>query len=150
MREPTEIRQSAAMRIYLVFLGLLYFLFVGNLLVPYGIRSGSDILFTLLFGVVWLALIARIALLRILADQAGLHVRNVFRTQHYRWEEVEDFRLGRPMSGLPLGWVIYVLLTNEEVVTLDATSSNWRLPFGGRARADQFLNTLREWLPPRN
>jgi Bacterial PH domain len=150
MREPTEIRQSAAMRVYAVFLCLLYFLFVGMLLVPHGIGSGSEALFTLFFGVVWVAFIARSALLKILADQAGLHVRNFFRTQHFRWEEVEDFRLGRPMSGLPLGWVIYALLRNGEVVTLEATSSNWRLVFGGRARAEQFLNTLREWLPPRN
>jgi hypothetical protein len=132
MRDPTEIRQSAAMRVYAVF------------------GSGSEALFTLFFGVVWVAFIARSALLRILADQAGLHVRNFFRTQHFRWEEVEDFRLGRPMSGLPLGWVIYALLRNGEVVTLEATSSNWRLRFGGRARAEQFLNMLREWLPPRN
>lgn len=58
MRKPTEIRQPAAMRIYFVFFGLLW---VGTLLVPYGIRSGSDALVILLFGVVGVAFIARTA-----------------------------------------------------------------------------------------
>ena len=147
MRKPTEIRQPAAMRIYFVFFGLLW---VGTLLVPYGIRSGSDALVILLFGVVGVAFIARTASLRVIADESGLHVRNFFRTQHLGWEEIEDFRLGRPMSGLPFGWVIHALLTNEEVVTLDVTASNWSLAFGGRAKREQVLNTLREWLPPRN
>jgi hypothetical protein len=147
MRNATEIRQPAAMRIYFVFFGLLW---VGALLVPNGIRSGSDALLILLVGVVGVAFIARIASLRVLADESGLHVRNFFRTQHFPWEEIEDFRLGRPMSGLPFGWVIHVLLTNEEVVTLDVTASNWSLAFGGREKREQVLNTLREWLRPRN
>lgn len=146
MRQPTEIRQPTAMRIYFVFFGLLW---VGALLVPYGIRWRSDALVILLFGVVGIAFIARIASLRVLADESGLNVRNFFRTQHFRWEEVEDFRLGRPMSGLPFGWVIHALLTNDEVVTLDVTASNWILAFGGRAKREQVLNTLREWLPRR-
>jgi Bacterial PH domain len=147
MREPTEIRQPAAMRIYFVFFGLLW---VGALLVPYGIRSGSDALLIPLVGVVGVAFIARIASLRVLADESGLRVRNFFRTQHFPWEEIEDFRLGRPMSGLPFGWVIHVLLTNEEVVTLDVTASSWSLVFGGREKREQVLNTLREWLRHRN
>jgi hypothetical protein len=100
-----------------------------------------------LFGVVGIAFIARIASLRVLADESGLNVRNFFRTQDFGWEEFEDFRLGRPMSGLPFGWVIHALLTSEEVVTLDVTASNWILAFGGRAKREQVLNTLREGSP---
>jgi hypothetical protein len=59
-------------------------------LVPYGIRSGSDGILILLLSVVGVAFIARIASLRVLADELGLQVRNFFRTQHFRWDEVED------------------------------------------------------------
>jgi hypothetical protein len=73
-----------------------------------------------------------------------------FRTQHFRWDEVEDFRLGRVMNGLPFGWVIHALLRNEEVVTLDVAAYSWSLTFGARAKREQILNRLREWLPSRN
>lgn len=147
MREPTQIQQPLAMRIYCLLFGLLW---VGTLLVPYGIRSGSDGILILLFSVVGVTFIARIASLRVLADESGLHVRNFFRTQHFRWDEVEDFRLGRIMNGLPFGWVIHALLRNEEVVTLDVAAYSWSLAFGARAKREQILNRLREWLPPRN
>jgi hypothetical protein len=146
MREPTLIRPPAAFRIYCVVFALIW---VGTLLVPYGIRSGSDAILKLLLGVVGAAFITRTATLKVLADELGLHVRNIFRTQHFGWKQVEDFRLGRPMSGLPFGWVIYVLLSNEEVVPLDVTASNLSLAFGGRAKREQALNMLRDWLPPR-
>jgi len=147
MREPTQIQQPLAMRIYCLLFGLLW---VGTLLVPYGIRSGSDGILILLLSVVGVAFIARIASLRVLADESGLHVRNFFRTQHSRWDEVEDFRLGRGINGLPFGWVIHALLRNREVVTLDVAAYSWSLAFGARVKREQVLNRLREWLPPRN
>lgn len=146
MREPTQIQQPLAMRIYCLFFGLL----VVGTMVPPAIRSGSDGIFILLFTVVGVTFIARVALLRVLADESGLHVRNVFRTQHFRWDEVEDFRLGRPMGGLPFGWVIHVLLRSEEVVTLDVAVYSWSLAFGARAKREEVLNGLRQWLPPRS
>jgi len=103
MREPTEIRQPVAMRIYLLLFSLL---FVGTVLVPDGVGSGSDVVLIPVFLVVGVAFFGRIASLRALADESGLHVRNFVRTQHFQWDELEDFRLGRPMISLPFGWVI--------------------------------------------
>jgi hypothetical protein len=146
MREPTQIQQPLAMRIYCLLFGLL----VVGTMVPSAIRSGPDGILILLFVAVGVAFIARVASLRVLADESGLHVRNFFRTQHFRWDEVEDFRLGRGMNGLPFGWVIHALLRNEDVVTLDVAAYSWSLAFGARAKREQILNRLREWLPPRN
>jgi hypothetical protein len=146
MREPTLIQQPLAMRIYCLLFGLL----VVGTMVPSAIRSGPDGILILLFVAVGVTFIARVASLRVLADESGLHVRNFFRTQHFRGDEVEDFRLGRPMGGLPFGWAIHVLLRNEEVVTLDVAVYSWSLAFGSRVKREQVLNGLRQWLPPRN
>jgi hypothetical protein len=73
-------------------------------------------------------------------------VRNFFRTLRLGWGEVEDFRLGT-MMGMPFGRVIHVLLRNGEVVTLDITASHWTFVFGERAKQEQMLQRLREWLP---
>ncbi len=143
MREPTQIQQPLAMRIYCLLFGL----FVVGTMVPPAIRSGADGIFVLLFTAVGATFIARVASVRVLADESGLHVRNTFRTQHFRWDEVEDFRFGRPIGGLPFGWVIHVLLGSDEVVTLDIALYNWALAFGASAKREQVLNRLREWLP---
>lgn len=71
------------------------------------------------------------------ADQGGLLVRNFLRTQRFFWPEVEGFRLGTPFIGIPVGEVIYVLLTNRKIVPLDVTMSRKR---------DDYLAALREWV----
>jgi hypothetical protein len=70
-------------------------------------------------------------------------VRNLFRTWRIRWHEIEDFRLGSPIMGMPFGRVIHVLLRNGE-------ASHWGFAFGGKARQEQVLTRLREWLPRQN
>lgn len=96
------------------------------------------------FGV---AFVVRIEGLRLVADESGVLVRNFFRTWHFEWAEVEDFRLGRPTMGLPFGQVVHVLLRNGEVVTADISASHWGFTFGGKAKREQMLQRLREWLP---
>jgi hypothetical protein len=144
MTEPTEIRQPVAMRIYLLLFSLL---FIGTVLVPHGVGSGSDVVLVPVFLVVSVAFFGRIASLRVLADESGLHVRNFLRTQHFQWDEVEDFRLGRPMMSLPFGWVIHALLRNGEVATLDITANRWGFGSGGRQKREEMLRRLRGWLP---
>lgn len=145
MREPIEFRQPAALRIYAVCFGIFW---VGSLL-WFGVRSPSDLLITALFIVVGLAIIAANTSIKFVADESALHVRNFVRMQHFRWDEVEDFRLGRPAWG-PFGYVIHALLRNGEVVTLSVTASHWGFAFGGKAKREQLLQSLREWLPPRD
>ena len=70
------------MRIYLLLFSLL---FVGTVLVPDGVGSGSDVVLIPVFLVVGVAFFGRIASLRVLADESGLHVRNFLRTQHAAW-----------------------------------------------------------------
>ena len=144
MREPTEIRQPVAMRIYLLLFSLI---FVGTVLVPDGVGSGSDVVLIPVFLVVGVAFFGRIASLRVLADESGLHVRNFLRTQHFQWDEVEDFRLGRPLMSPPFGWVIHALLRSGEVATLDITANRWGFGSGGRQKREEMLRRLRGWLP---
>ena len=96
------------------------------------------------------ALIIRMESMKLVADESGLLVRNFSRTCRFRWDEVEDFRLGRPMMGMLFGQLIHVLLRNGEVITLDVTAFNWGFAFGRRAKREQSLRRLREWLPPRD
>jgi hypothetical protein len=65
-------------------------------------------------------------------------------------EDVENLRLGRAMVDCHSAGVIHVLLTNQEVVTLDVTQYSWSLAFGAKTKRVEVLNTLREWLPPRS
>ena len=116
-------------------------------MVAAGIRSPSDALITLLMAALGTAFVIRIWSIRFVADESGLLVRNFFRTWRFRWDEVEDFRLGRQMMMMPFGRVIHVLLRNGEVLTLDITASHWAFAFGAKARQEQMLQRLREWLP---
>jgi len=120
-------------------------LWVG-LLVAAGIRSPSDAAITSVMAALGTVFIIRIWSIRLVADESGLLVRNFFRTWRFRWDEVEDFRLGRPIMGMPVGWVIHALLRNGEVVTPDITTYSG-FPFSGKARQEQKLKRLREWLP---
>lgn len=143
MRQPVQIRQPLVVRIYIVCFS---FLWVGLLL--WGVVTSPSVapgaIFMLAFGV---AFVVRIEGLRLVADESGLLVRNFFRTWRFGWAEVEDFRLGRPVMGLPFGQVIHVLLRNGEVVTADISASHWGFTFGGNAKREQLLQRLREWLP---
>jgi hypothetical protein len=80
------------------------------------------------------AFILRTWSIRFVADESRLLVCNFFRTWRFRWDEVEDIRLGRPMIGMPFGRVIHVLLRNGEVVILDITTMHWGFAFGGKAK----------------
>jgi hypothetical protein len=81
------------------------------------------------------------------ADESGLLVRNFFQTRQFGWGEVEDFRWGRLVMGMPFGRVIYALLRNGEVICLDISAFYWGFPFGRRPKMGQMLQRLREWLP---
>lgn len=77
------------------------------------------------------------------ADQSGLLVRNFLRrTRRFAWSEVQDFRLGTPFPGIPVGEVIQVLLTKGKIVPLDVTT---RLRSASR-KGDDYLAALREWV----
>ena len=147
MRESLQIRQPAGMTVYAVCFGLLW---VGILVAAIITSSLSDAAIPLLMIALGGALISRMESMKLVADEFGLLVRNFSRTWRFRWDEVEDFRLGRPMMGMLFGQVMHVLLRNGEVITLDVTAFNWGFAFGGRAKREQTLRRLREWLPPRD
>jgi hypothetical protein len=144
VRQPVEIRQPAAIRIYVV----AFILFWVGALVWGGIPSPFDVPILVFMATSGLALAARIQMLKLVADDSGLLVRNLFRSWRFRWAEVEDFRLGTPAMGMPFGQVIHVLLRNGDVIAVDITASNWGLLFRGKTKLDQLLKRLREWLPP--
>jgi hypothetical protein len=83
------------------------------------------------------------------ADESGLLVRNLYRTWRLPWDEVEDFRVGQAMMGMPFGKVIHVLLRNGEVVKVEVTIKPGVFS-GGGVLLEQTLQRLRPWLPPRD
>ncbi len=112
-----------------------------------GIPAPFDVHILVFMGTIGVALAARIQMLKRVADDSGLLVRNFFRSWRFKWAEVEDFRLGTPPMGMPFGRAIHVLLRNGEVIAVDITPSNRGLLFGVRkARLEQLLKRLREWL----
>ncbi len=143
MRERVEMRQPVAARIYIICFSLLWIgLSAASMIAsPYNTPIAMILIaFGLAFGI-------RISSLKFIADASGLLVHNFFRTRHFGWDEVEDFRWGRLGMGMPFGRVIYALLRNGEVVALDITASYWGFPFGRRPRLERMLQRLREWLP---
>ena len=144
VRQPVEIRQPAAIRVYVI----AFTVFSLGVLVWGGIPSAGDVLILVFMASFIVALAARISMLKLVADDSGLLVRNFFRSWHFKWAEVEDFRLGTPPMGMPFGRAIHVLLRNGEVIAVDISASNWGLLFGGKTKHEQLLKVLREWLPP--
>lgn len=136
-------RQPAAVRVYMICFILLWIVLVA----ASGIAPPFNTPIAIVLIVFGLALGIRSVSLKCVADESGLLVRNFFRTRHFGWDEVEDFRWGRPVMGMPFGQVIYLLLRNGEVVALDITASHWGFAFAGRLKRDQMLQGLREWLP---
>jgi hypothetical protein len=141
--QPVEIRVPIAVRVYGVCFGLLW---VGFLIVGITRSEPSQIPFAGFMAIFGVAFIYRIDGIKVVADESGLLVRNIFSTSRFRWGEVEDFRLGRSMMGMPFGQVIHVLLRNGEVVTADVTMRPW-IMFGGRAKLERTLQELRRWRP---
>jgi hypothetical protein len=147
MRQPVEIRLPAAIRVYAVCFGLLW---VGGLVAATITLPLSEAPFAILMMAFGGALILRMESLKFAADESGVLVRNFYRTWRFRWDEVEDFRLGRPMMAMPFGQVIHMLLRNGEVITIDVTAAHWAFLFGGKVKREQTLQRLRLWLPPRD
>jgi len=142
MRQPVEMRQPMAARIYIICFSLLWI----GLSTASMIASPYNTPIAMILIAIGLAFGIRITSLGFVADESGLLVRNFFQTRQFGWGEVEDFRWGRLM-GMPFGQVIYALLRNGELVSLDISASYWGVPFGRRPKMEQMLQRLREWLP---
>jgi hypothetical protein len=135
MAERVVIRQPAAMRLYVLGFGIVWCGF----LVTFLLDTGSPLpVLMLAFGA---TIVYRTVRLGVFADVDGLRVRNNFSTKRFAWSEVEDFRLGPPSMGLPVGKVIHVLLRDGTIMALDVTTR----PFG-RAKLERNLVALRSWL----
>ena len=80
VRQPIEIRQPAAVRIYVV----AFTVFSVGLLVWGGIPSPVDVLILVFMAAFIVALAARIQMLKLVADDSGLLVRNFFRSWHFQ------------------------------------------------------------------
>jgi hypothetical protein len=79
----------------------------------------------------------------VLAAANDVTVRNFFQTRTLARRESKGFRIG-PMSGQPFGQTIHVLLRDDTILPLDATSRP--LPFAqGKRILQRQLDTLREW-----
>jgi hypothetical protein len=138
-------RQPVAATIFLI-CSMLLLLWFGVLVVMS--PSGIPLIGLGLIGVV-LALAARTLLLKVVANESGLLVRNTLRTRRFTWNEVEDFALGQQLTRLGAD-VVNVLLRNGHVVPLDVTSISWPFVRGGTAKREQIMETLRQWLPSQN
>jgi hypothetical protein len=141
--EPIRLRQPTALRVYIGAFGIFW---CGIVAIGFvGLLPGPEALIPLGMLGFGGSLMYRSFRLEAVADDTGLLIRNYYRTRRYDWGDVEDFRLGSPMLGMPFGKVIHVLLTNGEIVTLDVTMRPWL--FGrGREQRDRYLQQLREWV----
>lgn len=80
----------------------------------------------------------------VVADPRGLLVRNMYGTWRFAWHEIEDFRLGAPVTNFTRG--LAVLLRNGEMITMYATERAW-----SSESHSLMLAGLRAWLwRPRN
>ena len=141
--EPLRIRQPIAVRVYTGVFGLIWCGFVATGFLSLVPRPESLIpLGMLVFGA---TLTSRLVRVEAVADDSGLLVRNYYRTRTYKWSEVEDFRLGNPTMGLPIGKVIHVLLASGEITTLDVTMRPLLLS-RGKEKLDGYIRQLRAWV----
>jgi hypothetical protein len=138
MRQRVEMRIPTAVTVYAVCWALL----CGVVLLA-GVLGLPALAFLLVMLPLEGALILRVQTVKFVADESGLLVRNLVRTWRFRWDEVEDFRVGRG----PCDRLIFVMLRNGEVFALDVTAYSWASR-GGRARRDPMVQALRQWLPP--
>lgn len=138
------IRTPLLLRVYVI--GFMVF-WVGALL-SFPTASASDALLVAVGVAFGVAFASRMAMVNLQVDESGVLVRNFVRTWRFDRTEIEDFRLGRDAMGLPFGQVIHVLIRNGEVVTADASWASWGFLFGGRAKREEVLRRLREWLEP--
>ena len=88
----------------------------------------------------------RTARMAVIAEGDLLTIRDQLRTRRRRRGEVEGFRIGTFQA---IGKVIYVLLTDGDIIALDVT---FGLTFLARSRARQAeqLAALQNWLADRN
>ena len=140
--EPLRIGQPILLRVYIGAFGVVWCGLVAAGFLDLVPRPESLLLLGMFaFGA---SLTYRMFRLEVVADPSGLLIRNYYRTRRYDWSEVEDFRVGGPMLGMPFGQVIHALLVNGEVVTLDVTMRPWA--FGRGAVRERYLRQLREWV----
>jgi Bacterial PH domain len=139
--EPVVIRLAVFIRVYSAGFAVLWF---GFLIFFLSRSTLADVPVAIAMMGLGGAMMFRLNSLRVVADESGLIVCNVFRTWRFSWDEVEDFRLGRPTMGMPFGKVIHVLLRNDEVITADVTAMSWF--FLGRVKQQQALQKLRAWV----
>ena len=141
--EPVRIRQPTALRVYIGAFGVFWCGMVAVGFVSLVPRPEALIpLGMLAFGG---SLMYRMLRLEAVADEAVLFIRNYYKTRRHDSADVEDFRLGSPMLGMPFGKVIHVLLLDGEIVTLDVTMRP-RLFGRGREQRERYLQQLREWV----
>jgi hypothetical protein len=117
--EPLVLRQTLWIRIYIALVGVamiavlaVYWLNVSSAV---GVAVG---LIVTLYGAF---VCYRVFALRMSTDGDTLFLRNYMSTRRIPRADIERFTVGRSAFGLPLGRTIFVNLTNERVVTVDAS-----------------------------
>jgi hypothetical protein len=141
--EPLRIRQPTALRAYIGGFGVFWCVLVS--VGFFGLAPRPEALIPLGMLAFGGSLTYRMFRLEAVADDGGLLIRNYYKTRRYSWGEIEDFRLGSPMLGMPFGKVIHALLVNGEIVTLDVTMMPALLG-RGRKRRENHLRQLQEWV----
>lgn len=144
--DPVEIRPPVSARVYVA----VFMVFWCGSLAVFGARAiARGVMPTLAvlplmlaFGV---AVGYRLFRLGVVARGDVLEVRNNFRSRTVARKDVEGFRVGSPSAaGFSSGQVIYVLLRDDSVLSLDVTSTS--LPLRrSREQVNQRLQRLRAW-----
>jgi hypothetical protein len=143
--ERFEMRQPAALRVYMVVFGVVWCGIAAVATVGAAADGSAAVVIPLLMLGFGAALVYRFVRLDVVADDMGCVVRNTFVTKRYGRSEIEDFRVQASIPGAPFGKVIVMLLRDGELIPLDVSKRLW---FGdrGRAKLREYVNGLRAWL----
>jgi PH (Pleckstrin Homology) domain-containing protein len=137
------LRAPALARAYTVVFGVVWCGFVAlGLVAAIGAGSPGAVIPLIMLGF-GAAFMTRLFIMIVVADETGLLVRNLYRTRHFGWSQVEDFRIGAS-TGFRRRKSIYVLLRDGEIFPLEVTDPQF---YGASAKLPSHLDRLRSWLP---
>jgi hypothetical protein len=105
----------------------------------------GGVVFTAVFGSVFLAFLWRAYRMSVVGDSSRVDVRDVFRTRHIPSRDVQAISIGRNSSRIELpSRVVELCLASGEVVPLRVTSCLWLFPWT-RSNFQRKLDNVRKW-----
>lgn len=142
--EDVVMRQPLWVRLYALVFGTVWCGMVAGGLVAGALRRSPAVVVPVLMLAFGGTLIYRVYRMGVRTDDGVMVVRNQWRTRVLQRAEIEGFRIGDSAVGIPGVKVVYALLAEGDLLSLDITASMVPL-VGSRRRLDERLERLRTW-----